>query len=396
MHTKSRLFLVLVVVLAAIAAVLIWRSRTAVAPKAPARAQLVKTVLTQQQSLPITLSVNGTVTALNMVDVRPQIQNVVRAVHVREGQDVQAGQLLFTLDERSDVSNAAKARAQVAAQRADLAEAQQLLTRNQELLTKNFVSRAAVDSSRNKVDSLRAVLQAGEAALQANVVAVGYNQIRAGISGRIGAISVHVGSLAQPVGPPLLTIYQMDPIAISFAVPERELAVLRVSYPNNDAPVAARLPGGGEITGKLIFIDNAADPQSGTVLMKASFANKNRQLWPNSFVSVHLTSRTVADAVTLPAQSVITGPSETFVYLVQTGNTVRVQPVKVMAIVNGLAAVSGVKVGQRVVVEGAQDLRSGAKVREVKSADEVVPTQAPLSLHAPSGTPSELQTARAS
>ncbi|MEO8837851.1 MAG: efflux RND transporter periplasmic adaptor subunit, partial [Herbaspirillum sp.] len=373
-----------------------WRSRTAVAPKAPMRAHLVKTVLTQQQSLPITLSVNGSVTALNMVDVRPQVQNVVRAVHVREGQDVQAGQLLFTLDERSSVSNVAQARAQVAAQRADLADAQQLLTRNQELLTKNFISRAAVDSARNKADALRAALQASEAALQANNVAAGYNQIRAGISGRIGAISVHVGSLAQPAGTPLLTIYQMDPIAISFAVPERELAVLRASYPNNDAPVVARLSAGGEITGKLIFIDNAADPQSGTVLMKASFANANRQLWPSTFVSVRLTARTLADAVTLPAQSVITGPTETFVYLVQADQAVRVQPVKVIAIVNGVAAVSGLKVGQRVVVEGAQDLRAGAKVREAKSTDEVVPTQAPLSLIAPGETTSEQQTTRIS
>lgn len=369
MRLKSRFSLIVVVIAVAVIAFFVWRNRQMNhAPKPRNSTQAVKTAQTQQRSIPITLSANGSVTALNMVEVRPQIQNVVRAVHVREGQDVQAGQLLFTLDTRNEEANVAKAQAQTAGQRADLADAEQLLRRNEELRTKNFVSPAVVDSARNKVNSLRSTLKAGEAALQASGITAGYNQIRASISGRIGAISVHIGSLAQPTGTPMLTIYQLDPIAISFAVPEQELAYIRATYPQGDAPVTAQLPAGGELAGSLIFIDNAADSQSGTILMKARFANLERKLWPGSFVNVRLTSRTLANAVTLPAQGVITGPTDKFVYVVQADDTVRMQKVDVTAVVDGVAAVSGLKAGMRVVVEGAQDLRPGAKVREVAAS----------------------------
>ena len=374
MRYRSWRFPILVLVLAALIAFLAWRSRLSTkAPPPRNTAQVVKTALTQQKSLPITLIANGSVTALNTVEVRPQIQNVVRAVHVREGQDVQAGQLLFTLDARGDESNVAKARAQLAGQRADLVDAEQQLARNQELLARHFVSQAVVDSARNKVNSLRGALHASEAALQASSVAAGYNQIRAGIRGRIGAISVHVGSLAQPAGAPMLTIYQMDPIAVSFAVPEQELPYLRASYPHGDAPVVAQLPAGGEVSGKLIFIDNTADLQSGTILMKSQFANADRKLWPGTFVTVRLTSRTLEHVVTLPAQGVITGPVDKFVYLVQADHTVREQKVRVSAIVNGVAAVTGVPVGARVVIEGAQNLRPGVAVREAPSSEPPVP-----------------------
>lgn len=339
------------------------------APKAGNPVQAVRTAPARQQSIPITLRANGSVSAIRQVDVRPQIQNVVRAVHVVEGQEVRAGQLLFTLDARGDESNVAKARAQLASQRADLADAEQALRRNQELLAKKFVSQAVVDSARNKVDALRSALEANRAALEASSIAAGYNRIYASIAGRIGAISVHVGSLAQPNGAPLLSIVQLDPIAVSFAVPERELAHIRASYPDGGAPVVARLPNGGELAGRLSFIDNSADPQSGTVLMKAHFANPERQLWPGGFVNVRLTARTLADAVTIPAQGVITGPADTFAYVLQPDQTVKPRKIEVVVISDGVAAVSGLAAGERVVVEGAQNLRPGAKVREARTAD---------------------------
>ncbi len=370
MRLKSRhFFLTVVVVVIVLAVVFGWRSRQAnSAPKPRKPSQTVQTALAQQQSIPIRLSANGSVTAINKVDVRPQIQNVVRTVHVREGQEVQAGQLLFTLDARSDDSNVAKAQAQLASQRAELAEAEQVLKRNQELVAKNFVSQAVVDTARNKVNALRSALQANEAVLQASSIAAGYNQIRAGIGGRIGAISVHPGSLAQPAGAPMLTIYQMDPIAVSFAVPERELAHVRATYPNGEAPVTAQLPDGSQMKGKLMFIDSTADAQSGTILMKSHFANPDRKLWPGTFVNVRMTSRTLVDAVTIPAQGVVTGPTDKFVYVMQPDDTVQRQKVDVIVIADGQAAVSGLDAGVRVVVEGAQNLRPGAKVKEAQAA----------------------------
>lgn len=331
-------------------------------------AQIVKTAIAEQKSIPITTFANGYVTAINTVDVRPQVQNIVRVIHVKEGQFVKAGQLLFTLDERSDQSNVERARAEAEAGRADLADAELTLKRNQDLLARNFVSQSVVDTSRNKVESLRRTLQANQAAAQGSAVALGYNRIAASITGRIGTISVHPGSLAQPAGDPMVTITQIDPIAVSFSLPERELANIVATYPQGDAPVRVQLPGQAPLTGKLIFIDNAADTQSGTIRMKAQFENGSQKLWPGTYVNVSLVSRNVENAVLVPAQAVVTGPMEKFIYVVQADDTVKEQKIGVVAIENGQAAVTGLAAGARVVVEGSENLRPGSKVSEAKAA----------------------------
>ncbi|MBC7500686.1 MAG: efflux RND transporter periplasmic adaptor subunit [Herminiimonas sp.] len=327
--------------------------------------QVVKTATALKKSVPIIVSANGYVTAINTVDVRPQIQNVVRTVHVTEGQDVKAGQLLFTLDQRSDLSSLANAEAQVARVRADLADAEATLQRNQELLSKGFVSQAVVDTARNKADSLRASLKGNQVAVQSGNITLGFNQIKAGISGRIGAIGVFPGSLAQPAGTPMLTISQIDPVAVTFAVPERELAYIVASYPKRDAPVVATLSNNEEINGKLVFIDSTADVKSGSIKMKAQFLNSDRKMWPGSFVTVRMVSRTLPDAVVIPSQSIVTGPLEKFVYTVQTDSTVKMQKVTVVDIQNEQAAVEGLIAGTRIVVEGTQNLRPGGKIRDV-------------------------------
>jgi membrane fusion protein, multidrug efflux system len=329
--------------------------------------QIVRTALAEKKAIPVTVTANGNVSALNSVEVRPQVQSVVREIHVREGQDVRAGQLLFTLDERGDVSNLDKAKAQVARDRADLADAELALKRNQELLAKGFVSQSVVDSARNKVESLRGTLQADQANVQANNVAVSYNRITAGITGRLGVINAHVGSLAQPSAS-LVTIAQIDPIAVTFAIPENELAHVTSSYPKGDAPVVAQLTNGKEVSGKLIFIDNAVDQQTGTIRMKAQFANVDHALWPGAFVNVRLVSRTLPDAVVVPAQAVVTGPTDQFIYVVQADSTVKMQKIAVNAVENGQAAVTGIAPGAKVVVEGAQNLRPNSKVKESEAA----------------------------
>lgn len=364
--------LIIITVLAALGAgaYLVMRPKTDLAvAKVRNPAQAVKTIIAEQKPIPVTINVNGNVSAINTVDVRPQIQNIVRTIHVSEGQEVQAGQLLFTLDARSDSSSVEKARAQLAKDRADLMDAEAALKRNQDLLAKNFVSQAVVDTARSRVEAARSLMRADQASIDTGNIALGYNKISASISGRIGAISVHPGSLAQPGGTPLLTISQLDPIAVSFSVPEQELANIVASYPKLDAPVFVQLPGGKEVEGVLSFIDNATESATGTIRMKAQFANSEKLLWPGSFVKVRLISRTLPAAVVVPAQAIITGPSEQFVYVVQSDETVQPQKVTMLTIENGLAAVAGLAVGKRVVLEGAQNLRPGAKIKEVQAAE---------------------------
>jgi RND family efflux transporter MFP subunit len=338
-----------------------------VSPRMRNPVQVVKSILAEQKTIPINIAANGYVTPIDTVDVRPQVQNVVRAVHVREGQQVRAGQLLITLDERNDLSTVEKNRAQLARDRADLADAEATLKRNQELFAKNFVAQAVVDSARSKVEALHATLRADEAAAKSGNITLGYNRISASIAGRIGTINVHPGSLAQPAGTPMLTISQLDPIAVSFTVPERELVNITATYPNGDAPVTANTGSGKEVSGKLIFIDNIADQQSGTIKMKAQFANSDHAMWPGAFVGVRLVSRSLPDAVVVPAQAIVTGPTEKFVFVVQPDDTVKMQKIEVLALEEGQAAIKGLSAGARIVVEGTQNLRPGSKVKEIES-----------------------------
>lgn len=375
MQLRHKLIPAIVVGLALLAAAYFLLARKSAPPPQQARdtAQVVKTALAAQKAVDITLRANGYVVPLNSVEVRPQVQNVVRTVHVREGQDVKAGDLLFTLDQRAGESEVARARAGLASARAELRDAEDALKRNQELAAKGFVSEAVVVAARGKVDALRGTVRANEAAIESSAVALGNNRITATISGRIGAISVRPGSLAQPGGDPMLTIAQLDPIAVSFTLPERQLAVITATYPEGNAPLTARLPGGGHIDGRLYFIDNTADTQSGTIRMKAQFPNAERRLWPGTFVTVEMVSRTLEDAVVVPAQAVVTGPTEKFVYVVQPDNTVRPQTVEVVSIDNGMAAIAGIAADTRVVMEGTQNLRPGGKIKE--SSGEMNPAQ---------------------
>ena len=329
----------------------------------------VKTALSEQKSVPVNIRANGYVTAIKTVDVRAQIQNVIRAVHVKEGQDVTAGQLLFTLDARNELAGVDKAQAQLVRDRADLIDAEATLKRNLELFSKKFISQAVVDTSKAKVDALRGTARADQAGIQSSKVALDYNRITASMAGRIGAINVHPGSLVQPSGAALVTIVQLDPITVSFTVPEAELANITASWPKGNAPVFLKLSGNEELQGTLVFIDNVTDPQTGTIKMKAQFPNKDRSLWPGSFTNVRLLSRTLPDAVVVPTPAVVTGPKEQIVYVVQEDDTVQAQVVTLLATEGGMAAVSGLKPGARVVIEGAQNLRPGVKVREAP-ADE--------------------------
>lgn len=350
-----------------------WTNSAKPDAKTPASpVQTIKSGVVQQKSVPILVHANGYVTAFSTVEVRPQVQNVVRAVHVREGQDVRAGQLLFSLDARGDQSSVAQAQAEVARGQAELADAETALKRNRELLEKKFVSQAVVDAAKSRVDALRGTVQAGRAGVQSSTVALGYNEIRASISGRIGAIDVHPGSLVQPGGTPIVTIAQLDPITVSFTVPERELAHIVASYPQGGAPVLARLADGQEVTGKLIFIDNASDQQSGALRMKAQFDNSDRKMWPGTFVNVRLVSRTIPNAVVVPTQAVVTGPVESALYAVEPDNTVMLKKIEVVEIQDEQAVVIGVDAGTKIVIEGTQNLRPGMKVQEVQSGSAPV------------------------
>ena len=368
---RKRVVLAAILFIALAAGIGVWRAQSIAAkPKGAGVVQVVSAVVTQAD-VSARLTANGTVSALQTVDVRPQISATVKTVHIREGQSVRKGDRLFTLDTRTEDANLSKAEAQVIKDRADLTNAERNLERQRELLRQEYVSQAEFDLAQNQVNVLRGQVAIDLASVEASRVARSFGEITAPIAGRTGIIAVYPGSLVQPgtstaIGAVLVSITQIDPINVSFTLPERELADLQQAFAKGAVPVSAKLdlPGQPALKGRLVFVDNAVDTASGTIRLKAEFPNPDNRLWPGMFVTVTLAPRTLAGAVTVPVQAVQTGPEKKFLYVIGEDRKVTALPVNVRLIQDGIAVVEGVAPGTRVVMEGAQNLRPGSVVDE--------------------------------
>ncbi|SEF59198.1 RND family efflux transporter, MFP subunit [Nitrosospira multiformis ATCC 25196] len=357
---------------ALIAGTWMWRNPSGAidAKKKTSEPTPVITAVINQQNVPVQLAANGTVSAQQMVAVRPQLSAMISAVHIREGQFVRKGEPLFTLDARTEDANVRRTEGQLAKSRADLRNAERNLERQRELFRQDFISQAALDVAENQVDALRAQLTVDEATAQANRIARGFSEITAPISGRSGAISVYQGSLVQP-NDALVSITQIDPINVSFTLPERDFIPLQQAFAKGEVPVTVELNGPQKQTrtGRLIFIDNAVDTASGTIRLKAEFPNADRHLWPGMFVMVSLAPQTLIHALTVPVQAVQNGPEGKFLYVLDETGKVKPFSVEVRLVQEGVAVVEGKAItsGMHVVAEGAQNLRPGSAVTEASS-----------------------------
>ena len=325
----------------------------------------VTLVTVQKRDVDVMLDATGTVTAMNSVEIRPQVASTITKVHIREGQFVSAGQLLFTLDARNDEVNVTKAKAQLAKDEAALADAQRQLARSKDLFAQNFISQGAVDTNQTLVESQQAVVASDRAAIEAAQVGLSYSRITAPAAGRAGAINVFAGSFVQPSGASLVTITQLDPIAVAFSLPQRNLGQALETLRNGGGKVTASFPeAGGTAVGKLLFVDNTVDAGSGTVRVKAEFANKDERLWPGAFVTIRLAVQSLKGASVIPQAAIIQSPRGKVVYVVDAGNKAAPRPVEVLYAEGVDAAVSGLRAGERVVLDGRQNLRPGAFVVE--------------------------------
>ncbi|MBL8520353.1 MAG: efflux RND transporter periplasmic adaptor subunit [Betaproteobacteria bacterium] len=348
------------------------------APGAPAKGAgggapvTVAVAAVAQRDLAVQTIANGSVVSMQSTDIRAQTTSTVKALHIAEGQQVAKGDLLVTLDARTEEANLKRAEAQVLKTKSDLANAERNLARQKDLFDKKFIAQAALDTASTQLDVLKGQLAVDQAALEAARVSLSLTEIRAPFAGRTGSIAVRPGAVVQPNSTPMLSVTQMDPIYVAFALPERELPAIQRAQAAGSVPVSITLnaPGSPVLAGKLAFIENSVDSGAGTIAMKAVFSNKERQLWPGMFVNVSLTTRVIPGALVLPVQAVQTGPERQFVFVldeaVDGGHKVKVQPVKVEVTQGGLAVLSGLAAGTRVVAEGAQNVRVGNVVREGK------------------------------
>ncbi|MET0519439.1 MAG: efflux RND transporter periplasmic adaptor subunit [Burkholderiaceae bacterium] len=340
--------------------------------------QSVGVIAALRRDVPVTIEASGSVAALKTVELRAQTTSTIKEVLIKDGQTVRKGELLFRFDERGDRANLDKARAQSARDRASLADLERQLARARDLHAQKFIAQGALDTAQAAVDGARALLQSDEAAVQAAQVALSYNEIRAPLNGRAGLVNVVAGSLVQANSSalPLVTIAQIDPIAISFNVPETELAPLlaatRAAATGTAGakaePLEAEVVGSKGVRGKVTFVDNGVDTTTGTIHVRADFDNEKQLLWPGQFVRVRMTLRTLKDAVVVPQAAIIQRGTERSLYIVGADQTAQLKKVQLRYAFGELAVVEGIAAGDKVVLDGKQNLRPGTKVIEQAAA----------------------------
>jgi membrane fusion protein, multidrug efflux system len=293
-------------------------------------------------------------------------------VNFKEGEDVQQGQVLVTLDKRPYEAVLQQTQATLEKDLAQAANARSQATRYQDLMQRGIATREQVDAMRTQAAALEATVLADRANIESAKVQLTYATITAPMSGRTGLLQVHPGNLvrAQDVQP-IVTINKITPVYVSFAVPEAQLPSLkRYIAAQGTLPASASAPTetGKPSTGRVNFIDNAVDSTSGTIKVKGTFPNEDRRLWPGQFVNVTVTLSSDPHAIVVPSPAVQTGQQGTFVFAVKPDQTVELRPVTVARVSGDETVVqSGVAAGDTVVTDGHIRLVPGARI-SVKDA----------------------------
>jgi multidrug efflux system membrane fusion protein len=355
-----------VLIVAGVTALLSWRiaaNSDASKGKRPDKPVVVEMVAARVEPMPISFQAVGQAQPEQSVQIRPQVSGMLEAAYITEGQHVTKGQRLFRIDPAPYETALAGARA--AWENAN-AQAQRLAP----LAGKEYVTTQELDSARAQAGQTLALLRQAE-------INLAYTEIRAPISGRSGSLSVKLGNLVAPVDTaPLLVINQMQPILVQYTIPQQRLPELQRYHQQRGIRIfITREDGSGELDeGELVFIDNAVNPSTGTVTLKARLRNEREQLWPGQYVGVRTQLTVQKDAVVVPQTAIQTGQEGNFVYIVEQGKAA-VRPVKVDRQVNDLAVIaSGLKGDEMVVTRVPRNLRPGAAV---ESAAPVAAGKAP-------------------
>jgi multidrug efflux system membrane fusion protein len=369
---------------------------------APTRSGVPVTVASATtKDIPVEVRVIGTVEAYSTVAVKSQVTGQLKEVHFKEGDEVKAGDRLFLVDPRPfewelkrleanlqrNVAQGKQGEANMARDSAQAKLAEVETNRFERLIKQGIVAREEYDRSRANLDALQAVVNADLAAIENSEQAVradraaietarlqlDYSTIISPISGRTGSLMVHEGNIVRANETSLVTINQISPLYVGFAVPEQVLPDIKKYMAAGNLRVAATPANDaqGVVHGDLTFVDNAVDTNTGTIRLKATFANKERRLWPGQFVNVVTTLTQERGAVVVPSQAVQSGQSGTYVFVVKPDLSVESRTVVVGRTVGGEAVIArGVQSGERVVTDGHLRLVPGSIV-EIKSSLEV-------------------------
>ncbi len=323
----------------------------------------VRVATVVEQPMPYTLGSIGTVEALRTAAIGSQVGGVVTRVSFREGDAVARGQVLIQLDPRPFRAALEHARATLGGDRARAETARLEAERGRSLYEDKILSQSEWDQKRADAEALAATVREDSATVATAALNLEFATIRSPITGRTGRLHVNVGDYVKAAtSDPLVTVIQPHPIRVRFSIPERDVPVLQ-RYLKEHPQVEVMPSGAAPIEGNLVFVDNAVDPVSGTLLLKGEFPNPDGRLVPGQFVDVRLVLYVAPRAIVVPSQAVSTGQQGAYVYVVNADSTVTPRPVEVERTVDELTVVSsGLKAGEPVVTDGQLRLSPGAKV----------------------------------
>jgi membrane fusion protein, multidrug efflux system len=328
-----------------------------------------------ERTVPVQLRAVGNVEAYATVAIRAQVSGELTGVHFKEGQEVKKGDMLFTIDPRPFESRLKQSEANLAKSRAQLLNARKQSERYAAVVKKGYVAEEQYDQVVANASALEATAKADEAAVENARLELRYTSIRSPITGYTGNLMVHAGNVIKAVDneKPLVTINQVNPINVSFSVPEQNLADVKRSMASRTLEVCVTLAGDNclPVRGELTFIDNTVNPTTGTIQLKATFSNEAKSLWPGQFVNVSLVLGIETGVVVLPAHAVQTGQDGQYVYVVKEDSTVDYRLVKVGRSMDGEVILEkGVQPGEKVVKEGQLRLAPGSLVKIVEDTEK--------------------------
>jgi multidrug efflux system membrane fusion protein len=317
----------------------------------------------ERRPVPFELSAAGTVEPLQRVNVEAQVAGQLLRIGFQEGDQVTRGQVLFEIESRPFLAALHAAEAVLARDLIQAQNAQRDSERYAALVKQEYVTAQQYDAIRASAAELEATVMADSAAVETARLNLQYATVRAPISGLAGSLQIRAGNLVRGPGTTLVTINQIRPILVRFPVPAQQLGEIR-RRPTKDVEVVAQPAGTGvPVKGRLVFVDNAVDSSTGTILLKGSFDNADGILWPGQFVSVSVQLYVQQDALAIPAVAVVSGQQGTSVFVVDSAQTVAPRTVKVARTAGDLAVIeSGLQAGERVVTDGQLRLVPGAHV----------------------------------